>query len=65
MLIKFTGWAIIGYLFGIVGFGIAEFASAIGEMPVVNALGHAFIEGVKWPHTIYVAITTERGRSLR
>ena len=65
MLIKGMGWAVIGYLFGIVGFGFAELASVIGEMGIVNALGHSFIEGVKWPHTIFLAATEDHGRSLR
>ena len=65
MLIKGMGWAVIGYLFGVVGFSIADFASIFGEMGIVNALGHAFVEGVKWPHTIFIALTTEHNRSLR
>lgn len=57
MLLKGFGWAIIGYLFGILGFASVEFIEIFGTMDLVGALIHSLTEAVKWPATFYDLLT--------
>jgi hypothetical protein len=46
-----------GYLFGILGFGLASLASAWGTTDIAMAFSDAFIFGLKWPATVLDLLT--------
>ena len=52
MIVKSVGWLVIGYLFGILGFGLAEFFDSFGEVDLITALINALSEGIRWPLTL-------------
>ena len=57
MIVKSVGWLFVGYLFGILGFGLAEFFDTFGEVDLITALVSALAEGIRWPLTLFELIT--------
>jgi len=56
-MIKAIIWLFVGYLFGILGFGLASLMSSWGTTDLGNAFSDAFIFGARWPATVLDLLT--------
>ena len=56
-MIRALYWMAGGYLFGILGFGLASLASAWGTTDIAMSISDAFIFGLKWPATVLDLLT--------
>ena len=56
-MIRSMAWLSVAYLFGIVGFGLAEMGDQWGGNNLGSMLWESFFAGVRWPMTVVEIIT--------